>query len=199
MKKRLVLAGLLFLAACYKPGQYPLPLRTQALDSMDSFRNYYLQGRLCDASLAFDQAVDLFTRLDDMCSISDAYIQRYLFSSYAGMANKSMIEKARDFGDIGNCGTELARILQIEEGTAPPDPSAKPNDIYRSVMLRRKAVDTRERGHIDEALAIDRQYGWILFTVIDLTILKEIVQDGAEKEKIQKRIDVLSGQLQKCD
>lgn len=193
---------LFLLVACSTPGKYPLPLKNQAFDSMESFRTYFLKGRLCDAEIAFHEAVDLYARIDDMCAISNAYIQKYLFNAYVKNERTDILEKANEFAVIGNCSIEKQKIndlkLSAEEGVTRLDPDKAPNDLYRSVSLRRAAVTNKERKRAEQALTIDRDNAWTLFVIHDLMIIKLLSDDEEEKDNIQKRIDFLSGYIQEC-
>lgn len=204
MKQYLLVSIALFLSiSCSTPGKYPLPLKHRAFDSMDSFRTYFLEGRLCDAYIAFDQAVDIYARIDDICAIADAYIQRYLFNAYVKKEHLDILEKAVEFAVIGNCATEKQKISDLRSVADKVDPSIGPgefpNNIYQSVMLRRVASVTGDRNRVQEALALDRNNGWTLFVIHDLELLRSLSTDEAEKVNIQKRIDFLSGYIQQCD
>ena len=56
----LITALILGLSSCYSPGQYPPPLRTQAMNEMESFMGYFLEGRLCDFYFNDKQTTEKF-------------------------------------------------------------------------------------------------------------------------------------------
>lgn len=194
----LVVAG-----SCYKPGRYPLPLMTQARDYMESFRNYFLEGRLCDAGFAFNQGVDIFARIDDICSVVDAYIQKYLLYAYMGKEKNDALDAAERFASMGDCAIEMKRIEEIRRPAEHEDRMRNigktPNDIYTSVMLRKAALQTGKREHIKDALEIDKRNGWTLFIVLDLSALASITDDDAERERIRRKMDFLKKYIQVCD
>jgi hypothetical protein len=172
------------------------------MDEMESFRNLFLEGRLCDAEMSLNHAVDIYAKIDDMCAISDAYIQQYLFNAYIKNDRKDSLDKAAEFANIGDCTAEKKRIDDLrsisEKKDTAPDIKKATNDIYLSVMLRKTAVATGDRTYIDKALNIDRSYGWRLFVIHDLIILQSLSYDEQEKEKLQKRIEFLSAYVQQC-
>jgi len=191
------------MSSCYTPGQYPPPMKVQALDEMDAFRNYFLQGRLCDAAVSFGHAVDLYARLDDMCALADAHIQMYLFHAYIDRRRDDLLDRAAEFASTGECGPELKRIEELRAIT--PDsglaiqPDSAPNDIFRSVMLRKAAVAEKERRYVEEALRLDRSNGWIVFVLRDLDILSALSGDPVERDRLRKRMEFLSSYIQECD
>jgi tetratricopeptide (TPR) repeat protein len=202
--KKIITAALMVLlvSSCYKPGQYPLPLRLQALDYMESYRNYFLQGRLCDSAIAFDQAVSLFKRIDDLCAVSDAYLQNYLFHAYAGNVREDLLDKAREFASLENCQAQRDRIEEIKgnSGSALNSSSGNaPNDIYRSVTLRKLAGMEKNQSYAEEALQLDRSHGWTLFMSLDLAAMEELSNSPEEKERLQKRVEILNSQIQTCE
>ncbi len=193
---------LIILASCHTPGKYPLPLQHQAMDEMESFRNLFLEGRLCDAEMSLNHAVDIYAKIDDMCAISDAYIQQYLFNAYINNERKDYLDKAEEFADIGNCNSEKQKVDDLrsvaENDDEQPEIEKATNQIYLSVILRKAALVTGDRTYIDKALNIDRSYGWRLFVIHDLIILKSLSVDEEEKDKLQKRIEFLSAYVQQC-
>ncbi|MEE9524607.1 MAG: hypothetical protein V3V59_07650 [Thermodesulfovibrionales bacterium] len=193
---------LIILASCHTPGKYPLPLQHQAMDEMESFRNLFLEGRLCDAEMSLNHAVDIYAKIDDMCAISDAYIQQYLFNAYINNERKDYLDKAEEFADIGNCNSEKQKVGDLrsvaENDDEQPEIEKATNQIYLSVILRKAALVTGDRTYIDKALNIDRSYGWRLFVIHDLIILKSLSVDEEEKDKLQKRIEFLSAYVQQC-
>ncbi len=170
---------------------------------MDRFRTCFLEGRLCDADIALHQAVDIYAKTDDMCSIADAYTQQFLFYAYIDIQKDELLQKAEEFAFIDDCAAEKRRIDALRSIPVGSNISSEtgdaPNDIYRSVMLRKAALGQKDRGLIHEALTIDRKHNWTLFIVRDLAILETLTDDGAEKEKIKKRIDFLSRYIQDCE
>jgi len=199
MRALIMFMMILFLTSCHTPGKYPIPLRAQGMNSMDSFRNNFLQGRLCDASFSFEQAVSIFKRVDDMCTLSDAYIQKYLFYAYASNEEKDLLETARDLASIGECAVEMDRIKAIEERSSLSGPSTSSNDIYYSVSLRKKASAEKRRHLAEKALEIDRSHGWTLFIVLDYDLILQLSDDEVEKDRLRKRIKILKEHLQSCD
>ncbi len=202
--KRLSLAIIMLsiLVSCHTPGKYPLPLQHQAMDEMESFRNLFLEGRLCDAEMSLNHAVDIYARIDDMCAISDAYIQQYLFNAYIQNDRKEFLNNAEKFADIGDCTVEKQKIDDLrsvaDNDDEEPEIEKATNQIYLSVILRKAAVVTGDRTYIDKALNIDRSYGWRLFIIHDLIILKSLSVDEEEKDRLQKRIEFLSAYVQQC-
>lgn len=192
----------LVLVSCHTPGKYPLPLQHQAMDEMESFRNQFLEGRLCDAEISLNHAVDIYAQIDDMCAIADAYIQQFLFNAYIKNDRIDYLDKAEEFATIGDCTSEQQRIADLrsvaENKDEEPDIEKASNQIYLSVILRKAAVATGDRMYIDKVLNIDRSYGWRLFVIHDLMILKSLSNDEEEKEKLQKRIEFLSAYIQQC-
>jgi hypothetical protein len=190
------------LVSCHTPGKYPLPLQHQAMDEMESFRNQFLEGRLCDAEMSLSHAVDIYAQIDNMCAIADAYIQQFLFNAYIKNDRIDYLDKAEEFATIADCAAEKQRIADLrsvaENENEEPDIEKASNEIYLSVILRKAAVATGDRMYIDKALSIDRSYGWRLFVIHDLIILKSLSYDEEEKEKLQKRIEFLSAYIQQC-
>jgi hypothetical protein len=198
----LTIIVLVVLFSCHTPGKYPLPLQHQAMDEMEAFRNQFLEGRLCDAEMSLNHAVDIYAQIDDMCAIADAYIQQFLFNAYIKNERIDYLDKAEEFANIGDCAAEKKRINDLrsvaENEDEEPDVEKASNEIYLSVILRKAAVATGDRMYIDKALNIDRSYGWRLFIIHDLIILKSLSHDEEEKEKLQKRIEFLSAYIQQC-
>ncbi len=195
----IVMAGLV---SCYTPGKLPDTIRNQALDEMERFRRSFLEGRVCDAELSLVNAIDIFAQLDDICSISDAYIQKYLFFSYVKKADETLLTKADEFASVGKCAEEKKTIEELRRlnagGSSPSKPGKSPNEIYHSVMLRKAAEVQKDIKYVEGALEIDRNNGWTYFIILDLNILKDLTEDEVEKERLQKRIEFLSGYVQEC-
>ncbi|GBD98281.1 hypothetical protein BMS3Abin07_00292 [bacterium BMS3Abin07] len=200
--KRVILVTIISLLvfSCSTPGKYPPPIENQALDEMESFREYFLEGRLCDAKIALDQAIDLFAKIDNICSISDAYIQRYLFLAYVDASEEKVLDKAEKFADVGRCTGQKKKIDDLRSGAGDViEPGNAPNDIYRSVMQRKAAIRTKNRKYIDNALKIDRSHGWTMFVIRDYAILRLLTTDEKEKDMISKRMNFLQAYIQKCE
>lgn len=198
MRSWIIFMAAFFLLSCHTPGRYPLPLRAQGMNAMDSFRTNFLQGRLCDALISFEHAIDIFKRIDDMCAISDAYVQKYLFYAYGGDERKSLLETARDYASIGECTIERDLIERITSGTPRSGDDGSSNDIFESVSFRKNAVAGKQRALAEKALEIDRSNGWTLFVILDYDILLQLSDDEAEKERLERRIIILKEQLQSC-
>lgn len=199
MRRWVLVLAVMFFLACHTPGKYPLSLRAQGMNAMDSFRINFLQGRLCDAAISFEQALSIFKRIDDMCLLSDAYIQKYLFYAYGGNEKEDLLQTAREFAAVGQCEAEMSRIEQIGKRLAMSGYPENTNDIYHSVTLRKKALAEKERKWAHEALGIDRTNGWTLFIILDYDIIFQLSDDQGEKEQLRKRIDILKDEIQVCD
>ena len=194
MRRFLVVIGIAaILLGCAGGGKYPPPVQIQADLSLKKFRDLFLQGRFCAAEDAFRTAIRGYSAIDSPCDIAEAYLQRYLFYSYLGMKEEDLLERAEEFVSLGDCQKEQERIEAYKVHN-PPNAEAE-DSLWRSVSLRKEALQKKDSSLLEKALEIDRAENWSALLWVDLKALTELSK-GRQRQRYQKRLSLLEETLE---
>jgi hypothetical protein len=164
----------------------------------------------------FETSRQNFLMRDDICAMARNCELALWVTSWAGIPQQNLADEAQRLRFLagekctplhpGPLDAEFTGSLEKNDWqSVQKSIHHAPDPLYASVFARKAAEQALHAKNLDlalnftrQALATDRTQGWVVFLVLDWRLMARIASDPDERQRAEKRADLLSQAIQPC-